>query len=193
MGHLLSGADIQEIMNTSSPAPESVPAAPQVVVMGVSGSGKSTIGALVADAMNIPFLDGDSLHPLANIHKMAEGTPLTDEDRWPWLGIVGDELAGASAKGMVIACSALKRAYRDVIRAKAPGTIFLHLDGSIEVLSARLEGRSGHFMPPSLLASQLAALEPLEADERAVVIDVAAGITAILVEAEAGIRRVLAG
>lgn len=182
-------------MTTFDSAPESTQlnaTAPLVVVMGVSGSGKSTIGALVADAMNIPFLDGDSLHPLANIHKMAEGTPLTDEDRWPWLGIVGDELAGASAKGMVIACSALKRRYRDVIRDKAPATVFLHLDGSLEVLSARLEGRSGHFMPPSLLASQLASLEPLDTDERAVVIDVAAGITAILVEAEAGIRHVLA-
>ncbi|MHA7305403.1 gluconokinase [Arthrobacter sp. TMN-49] len=178
-------------MNTSQSDSEVNSTAPQVVVMGVSGSGKSTIGALVADAMNLPFLDGDALHPLANIHKMAEGTPLTDEDRWPWLGIVGDELAAASAKGMVIACSALKRRYRDVIRAKAPGTIFLHLDGTLEVLSARLEGRSGHFMPPSLLTSQLAALEPLAVDERAVVIDVSAGITAILVEAQAGIGRVL--
>lgn len=167
-------------------------AAPLVVVMGVSGCGKSTIGALVADAMNVPFLDGDSLHPLANIHKMADGAPLTDEDRWPWLEIVGDELAGASAGGMVIACSALKRRYRDVIRAKEPATIFLHLDGSLDVLNARLQGRSGHFMPASLLASQLASLEPLDADERAVLLDISAGITDILREAEAGIRRAVA-
>lgn len=159
--------------------------------MGVSGSGKSTIGALVADAMGMPFLDGDSLHPLANIRKMADGVALTDEDRWPWLEIVGDELAGASAKGVVIACSALKRRYRDVIRAKAPATIFLHLDGSLEVLGSRLEGRSGHFMPPALLASQLAALEPLDADEQAVVIDISASITSILAEAQAGIKHVL--
>lgn len=164
---------------------------PRIVVMGVSGSGKSTIGALVADAMNAPFLDGDSLHPLSNITKMAAGTPLTDEDRWPWLAIVGDELAGAGAAGMVIACSALKRSYRDAIRAKAPDAIFLHLDGSLEVLGSRLEGRSGHFMPPALLASQLATLEAIEADESAVVIDISAGVTAILAESVAGIRAVL--
>jgi len=169
---------------------ESTAAVTRVIVMGVSGSGKSTIGALVADAMDIPFLDGDSLHPMSNISKMAAGTPLTDEDRWPWLEIVGDELAGTTAAGIVIACSALKRSYRDVIRAKAPDTIFLHLDGSLEVLSSRLEGRSGHFMPPALLQSQLSALEPLGADERAVVIDIAQGITEILEQAVSGIRGI---
>jgi len=162
--------------------------ATRVIVMGVSGSGKSTIGALVADAMGFPFLDGDSLHPLANIHKMAAGIPLDDADRWPWLEIVGDELANTKAAGIVIACSALKRSYRDVIRAKAPDTIFLHLDGSLEVLGSRLEGRSGHFMPPALLASQLAALEPLGKDENAVVIDISASITELLAEAVAGIK-----
>jgi len=165
-------------------------AATRVIVMGVSGSGKSTIGALVADAMDIPFLDGDSLHPMANIHKMAAGTPLSDEDRWPWLEIVGNELADTTASGMVIACSALKRSYRDVIRGKAPDTIFLHLHGSLGVLSSRLEGRSGHFMPPALLESQLATLEPLGADERSVVIDISAGINDLLAEAVAGIKRV---
>ncbi|MDJ0316423.1 MULTISPECIES: gluconokinase [Arthrobacter] len=179
-------------MDTSESAVKTVAVKPQVVVMGVSGSGKSTIGALVADAMNIPFLDGDSLHPIANIKKMADGAALTDEDRWPWLEIVGDELAQASAKGVVIACSALKRRYRDVIRAKAPETIFLHLNGSLDVLSSRLEGRSGHFMPPALLVSQLAALEPLEADENSVVIDISASVTAILAQAQADIRQVLA-
>lgn len=186
------GFDIQESMETPvhTPNDTTTPAITRVVVMGVSGSGKSTIGALVADAMDIPFLDGDSLHPMANISKMAAGTPLNDEDRWPWLEIVGNELANTTAAGIVIACSALKRKYRDAIRSKAPDTIFLHLDGSLEVLSSRLEGRSGHFMPPALLASQLAALEPLGGDERAVVIDISAGINDLLAEAVAGIRRV---
>lgn len=157
--------------------------------MGVSGAGKSTIGALVADALNFPFLDADALHPLENVRKMAAGTPLDDEDRRAWLDLVGHELATTKAKGIVVACSALKRRYRDAIRAKAPDTIFLHLDGSLEVLSARLEGRSGHFMPVSLLASQLAALEPMEGDESAVVIDISGTMTQILDQAVAGIRH----
>src|SRR6185312_3241972 len=107
--------------------------ATRVVVMGVSGAGKSTIGALVADALNYPFLDADSLHPLENIRKMADGIPLDDEDRWPWLDLVGHELATTRAAGIVVACSALKRRYRDAIRAQAPDTIFLHLDGTLEV------------------------------------------------------------
>ncbi len=162
--------------------------ATRVVVMGVSGAGKSTIGALVADALNYPFLDADSLHPLENIRKMADGIPLDDEDRWPWLDLVGHELATTKAAGIVVACSALKRRYRDAIRAQAPDTIFLHLDGTLEVLSARLEGRSGHFMPTKLLASQLEALEPMEGDEAAVVVDIAGSMNEILEQAIAGIR-----
>lgn len=165
----------------------------RVVVMGVSGAGKSTIGTLVADALDFPFVDADSLHPLSNIRKMASGTPLNDEDRWPWLDLVGHELATTSGRGVVVACSALKRRYRDAIRAKAPDTIFLHLAGSLEVLSARLEGRSGHFMPANLLASQLEALEPMEADEAAVVVDVAHSMSEILDQAVAGIRTIAAG
>ncbi|SED91308.1 gluconate kinase, SKI family [Arthrobacter alpinus] len=185
-------------MTTPNATPESAaphsesPKSPatRVVVMGVSGAGKSTIGTLVADAMNFPFVDADSLHPLENIRKMAAGTPLNDEDRWPWLDLVGHELATTRGKGIVVACSALKRRYRDAIRAQAPDTIFLHLEGSLEVLSSRLEGRSGHFMPPNLLASQLDALEPMEADEAAVVIDIAASMNEILDAAVAGIRQV---
>lgn len=150
--------------------------------MGVSGCGKTTIGALVAHELGLPFTDGDSLHPVENIAKMAAGTPLNDYDRAPWLETVGRELAG-SGNGLVVACSALKRGYRDAIRARAPGVLFLHLDGSREVLGSRLEGRSGHFMPTTLLDSQLATLEPLGPDERAVVIDISAPVPALVGDA----------
>jgi beta-N-acetylhexosaminidase len=155
--------------------------------MGVSGCGKTTIGDLVARQLGVPFLDGDSLHPVENVAKMAAGTPLTDEDRWPWLATVGAELAAAGNRGLVLACSALRRSYRDAIRAQAPDTVFLHLHGSKDVLAARIEGRSGHFMPPSLLESQLATLEPLEADEAGVVVDVAEPVDAVVTAALAGI------
>ncbi|WP_016996240.1 gluconokinase [Kocuria atrinae] len=140
---------------------------PLVVVMGVSGSGKTTIGTLVAHELGVEFIDGDSLHPIANVQKMASGTPPNDDDRWPWLEIVGRKLHehGQQQQGLVIACSALKRVYRERIRSQASGALFLHLDGSLEVLTGRLEGRSGHFMPPALLQSQLDTLEPLELEE----------------------------
>lgn len=160
---------------------------PPVVAMGVSGAGKSTIGALVAAALSVPFIDGDSLHPLTNVEKMAAGHPLDDDDRWPWLQTVGKALAAAGDDGLVIACSALRRSYRDAIRAEAPQTIFLHLSGSREVLGRRIEGRSDHFMPASLLDSQFATLEELEADERAVVVDVDAEVPTIVDAAVRGI------
>jgi beta-N-acetylhexosaminidase len=162
----------------------------RIIVMGVSGCGKTTIGDLVARELGVPFLDGDSLHPVENVAKMAAGTPLTDEDRWPWLATVGAELATAGDGGLVLACSALRRSYRDAIRDQAPDTVFLHLHGSKEVLKARTEGRSGHFMPPALLESQLATLEPLEADEPGVVVDIAAPVTQVVTEALAGIAAV---
>ncbi|WP_345763993.1 gluconokinase [Diaminobutyricibacter sp. McL0608] len=139
-------------------------ARPLVVVMGVSGSGKSTVGALLAESLGAPFTDGDDLHPPANVAKMAAGIPLDDDDRWPWLAAVGRTLAAAGPDGLVVACSALKRAYRDAIRAEAPTVRFVELDSSPAVLAARMV-RPGHFMPPSLLASQLATLEPLASDE----------------------------
>lgn len=142
------------------------------VVMGVSGCGKSSVGAAVAEALGARFIEGDALHPAANLRKMARGEPLTDADRAPWLDAVGAAL-GAAGPPAVIACSALKRAYRDRIAARAGGPVtFLHLAGSREVIGARMQARRGHFMPPSLLDSQFAALEPPGADERAVTVDV---------------------
>jgi carbohydrate kinase (thermoresistant glucokinase family) len=176
------------IRQNTSMASETVPSHPVVVAMGVSGSGKSTIGALVAAALGVTFVDGDSLHPLANIEKMAAGIPLTDEDRWPWLARVGQSLAQMEDTGGVVACSALRRAYRDAIRVEAPGVVFLLLHGSRDVLSRRLEGRSGHFMPITLLDSQLATLEPLEPDERNVVVDIDASVPEVVSAAVAGVR-----
>jgi gluconokinase len=167
------------VIDATNAAP---PAVRHIVVMGVSGCGKTTIGALVAHELGLPFTDGDSLHPVENIAKMAAGTPLNDDDRAPWLQIVGQELA-SSANGLVVACSALKRSYRDAIRAKAPDVVFLHLDGSREVLGSRLEGRSGHFMPTALLDSQLATLEAIGDDERAVVIDISAPVPELVSDA----------
>ena len=141
-----------------------------VVVMGVSGSGKSTIGAAIADALALRFVDGDSLHSPANVQRMQSGIPLTDDDRWPWLDRIGAELADAvrSPKGVVVACSALKRTYRDRIRAAAPTVRFVFLDGERETIEARMATRSGHYMPTSLLTSQLATLERPGRDERGV-------------------------
>lgn len=146
---------------------------PLLVVMGVSGSGKSTIGALLAERLGVPFLDADDLHPITNVDKMSAGVPLTDDDRWPWLARVGEAVAAASATGIVVACSALKRTYRDAIRAQAPEAQFVYLDGSRELLASRLGDREGHFMPATLLDSQLEALEPLAADESGATVGIA--------------------
>ncbi|WP_427019010.1 gluconokinase, GntK/IdnK-type [Pseudarthrobacter sp. P1] len=161
--------------------------------MGVSGCGKTTIGALIAHELGLAFTDADSLHPVENVAKMAAGTPLDDADRWPWLAIVGAALAdaeGPGGAGLVLACSALKRSYRDAIRAQVPETVFVHLDGSREVLGARLEGRSGHFMPATLLDSQLAALEPLGSDEAGTAVDIALPVDEVVAAALAGLAGV---
>ena len=147
--------------------------------MGVSGSGKSTVGAALAQRLRVPFADADTLHPRANIAKMATGEPLTDDDRYPWLEKVGDWLAG-HRDGGVASCSALKREYRERLRARCPGVEFLHLSGSPELIGGRLAARSGHFMPPALLESQFDALEPLGADEAGATVDAGQDVDAIV-------------
>ncbi len=142
------------------------------IVMGVSGCGKSAIGAGFAEAMGAQFVDGDDLHPATNVAKMASGTPLADEDRVPWLAEVGQTFARLQ-RPCVIGCSALKRSYRDIIRGEAGDPVaFLHLHGSKDVIAARMNARPGHFMPPSLLDSQFATLEIPDADEQAVTVDI---------------------
>ncbi len=140
---------------------------PALVVMGVAGSGKSACGAALAAALGIDFVDGDDLHPAANVAKMHGGTPLTDEDRWPWLDRVGETLADHAAhpRGVVVACSALRRRYRDRIRASRGAPTFVFLDITTEEARSRLSNRPGHFMPVSLVESQFAALERPETDE----------------------------
>ncbi|MBD7956901.1 gluconokinase [Microbacterium sp. Sa4CUA7] len=144
-----------------------------VCVMGVSAVGKTTVGTALASALAVPFVDADDLHPAANRAKMTAGIPLDDADRRPWLDTVGARLRAAERTGLVIACSALRRVYRDRIRAVEPGVRFVHLSGSPVLLAERARERTGHFMPPALLQSQLATLEPLGDDEVGVVVDVA--------------------
>jgi gluconokinase len=150
-----------------------------VVVMGVSGSGKSTVGAALAQRLRVPFADADDFHPPANIAKMTAGHPLDDDDRRPWLEAIGDWLAEHSGGG-VMSCSALKRTYRDQLRGHCSQVEFLHLAGTPDVIGRRQASRPGHFMPASLLQSQFDTLEPLEADERGVVVDVDQNIDAIV-------------
>ena len=151
------------------------PAAPlHLVVMGVSGCGKSSVGRQLAQTLGLAFVEGDSLHPPANVARMAAGTALTDLDRAGWLTEIGQRLsqARAAGQGLVVSCSALRRHYRDGLRAACPGVQFLHLHGSAALLHQRMRARSGHYMPASLLDSQLATLEPPAADEPVITIDI---------------------
>lgn len=159
-----------------------------IIVMGVSGSGKSTIGALLAEALGWPFADADGFHPAANIAKMAAGQPLTDADRWPWLDAIAAhiEAARAAAQPVVVACSALRRTYRDRLRAGHGDLVFLHLAGEAGLIGERQAARQGHFMPPSLMASQFATLEDPAGEADAVTVSVVASpqqvVKAALVE-----------
>ena len=148
---------------------------PLVVVMGVSGSGKSTVGGLLARQLKAEFLEGDELHPTRNVERMAAGIALTDNDRRDWLLEIAQQLADAHASrhGLVVSCSALKRSYRDTLRAAASQLAFVHLQGERALLESRLASRPGHFMPGSLLDSQLQTLEAPGADERVLTLDVA--------------------
>ncbi len=147
---------------------------PVLVVMGVSGSGKSTVAAPLAARLGWPFQEGDALHPPANIAKMKAGIPLTDADRAPWLAAIAAWIDGqvAVGEGGIVTCSALKRAYRDRLTRGRPRVRIVYLQGSPAVLAARLARRRGHFMPPSLLPSQLQDLEPPTPDEHPIVIDI---------------------
>ena len=154
---------------------------PVLVVMGVSGSGKSTVGAAIAQRLRVPFADADDFHPAANIAKMSAGQALDDSDRQPWLEAIGEWLAQHPG-GAVVSCSALKHKYRDQLRHHLNTIEFVHLHGSHEVIAGRQASRPGHFMPASLLTSQFATLEPLEPDEQGLVIDVDQDIDSIVQE-----------
>src|SRR5262249_24309186 len=151
-----------------------------IVVMGVAGSGKSTVGAALAQSLRVPFADADDFHPPANIAKMTAGHPLDDDDRYPWLEAIGQWLAEHCGDGGVMSCSALNRQYRDQLRRHCPAVEFLPLSGTPEVIAKRQASRPGHFMPASLLTSQFATLEPLRPDERGIAIDVDQNIDSII-------------
>ncbi|MFF9220610.1 gluconokinase [Streptomyces viridosporus] len=144
-----------------------------VVVMGVAGTGKTTVGPLLATRLGVPYAEADDFHPQANIDKMSAGVPLTDEDRLPWLDAIGGWAHERAGLGGVVSCSALKRSYRDRLRAAAPDVVFLHLTGDRALIEDRMAHRKGHFMPTALLDSQFATLQPLEPDETGVAVDVA--------------------
>lgn len=159
--------------------------------MGVSGTGKSTVGRLLADRLGADFLEGDAFHPERNIAKMSAGQPLSDDDRWPWLAALADLVADREAEGRpaVLTCSALRRAYRDFLRNAVPSgrLVFLHLHADADVLEQRMRDREGHFMPASLLASQLATLEPLGPEEPGVLVEVSADVATVVAEALAAL------
>lgn len=148
-----------------------------IVVMGVAGCGKSTVTEAIRDRLGFTLAEGDDFHPQANIDKMASGTPLADEDRWPWLETINQWMVEHEDKGenTVVSCSALKKSYREVL-SKNVDVLFIHLDGTQDLVQERLSARKGHFMPPTLLPSQFATLEPLSEDENGVAISIEGSI-----------------
>ncbi|MBY5651624.1 gluconokinase [Rhizobium leguminosarum] len=146
-----------------------------IIVMGVSGCGKSSVGEKLAEALHLAFVEGDALHPAANVEKMSKGIPLTDDDRMPWLDRIGEDIKASPEKreGIIVSCSALKRLYRDRLRAAAGGNLFfVYLEGSRALLMKRMAERKGHFMPASLLDSQLATLEVPTGEPGVVTVDI---------------------
>ena len=162
-----------------------------LVVMGVAGSGKTTIARMLADRLGWRFQEGDALHPPANVAKMSAGTPLTDEDRWPWLHAIAAVIDGWRAEGAsgIVTCSALKRAYRAILAGGRPDVRIVHLAGDKALIAARMAARKGHFMPTALLDSQFATLEPPGAEENPIVVDIAPGPEAIVAGLEALVRQ----
>jgi gluconokinase len=163
---------------------------PCVVVMGVSGCGKSTLGQALAQSLSLRFVEGDDLHPPHNVALMAAGTPLTDDDRRDWLRALADVLrqAQTAGQGVVVSCSALKRAYRDTLREGAPGLRLVFLHGPQPLLAQRLAGRQGHYMPVSLLQSQLDTLQPPQADEQALALSIEQPLPTQLAQALAALQ-----
>ena len=159
--------------------------APLVVVMGVSGCGKSTVGRLIAARLRCEFLEGDELHPPRNVERMASGIALTDNDRRDWLLAIAAQIAdaGASRHGLIVACSALKRSYRDTLRAASGALRFVLVHGEPELLASRMHARTGHYMPASLLASQLQTLELPTPDEQCLVLDAASDAAPLAAQA----------
>jgi gluconokinase len=153
-----------------------------IVVMGVAGSGKTTIGEELGKRLGWSYEDGDKFHPKANVEKMSAGHPLTDEDRWPWLQAIADEIDRVCGRGghVVIACSALKRAYRDVLVHGREDVRIVYLDGTQALIANRLAKRKGHFMPPTLLESQFKTLQPPAPDEHALAVSIDAPVEAIV-------------
>ncbi|MFI4931627.1 MAG: gluconokinase [Burkholderiales bacterium] len=162
-----------------------------VVVMGVCGSGKSTLGAALAQHLGATFLEGDAFHPPDNVARMAAGVALTDAHREGWLRTLSARLGAARQGGetVVLSCSALKRSYRDTLRQAANDLALVYLAGTPQLLAQRMAGRSGHYMPPSLLASQLATLEPPQADEHALTLDIARAPQTLLQDSLAWLSR----